>query len=68
MAIAMPVRMPDVASTTVIPGLSSPRFSASSMMATARRSSTDVEAEKYEDRRRPRRHYGASDVWNQPVS
>ncbi len=33
MATAMPV-LPDVASTTVIPGLSSPRFSASSMIAT----------------------------------
>ena len=42
----MPV-LPDVASTTVMPGLSSPRFSASSMMATARRSLTDASGLKY---------------------
>jgi hypothetical protein len=40
MASAMPV-LPEVASTTVWPGLSVPRRSASSMIAMARRSLTD---------------------------
>ena len=41
MASAMPV-LPEVASTTVWPGLSVPRFSASSMIAIARRSLTEA--------------------------
>jgi hypothetical protein len=40
-ASAMPV-LPEVASTTVCPGLSSPRRSASSMMPIARRSLTEA--------------------------
>ena len=40
MASAMPV-LPEVASTTVWPGLSAPRASASSMIAIARRSLTE---------------------------
>ena len=46
MATAMPV-FPDVASTTVSPGLRSPSFSAFSMMARARRSLTEESGLKY---------------------
>ena len=45
-ATAIPV-FPDVASTTVSPGFSAPRFSASSMIASARRSFTDESGLKY---------------------
>ena len=41
MASAMPV-LPEVGSTTVMPGLSVPRRSASSIMAMARRSFTEL--------------------------
>ena len=42
----MPV-LPEVASTTVCPGFSSPRCSASSMIAIARRSFTELSGLKY---------------------
>ena len=46
MATAMPV-LPLVASTTVMPGFKAPDASASSMIATARRSLTDDSGLKY---------------------
>eukprot|EP00303_Exanthemachrysis_gayraliae_P009899 CAMPEP_0206018728 /NCGR_PEP_ID=MMETSP1464-20131121/27734_1 /ASSEMBLY_ACC=CAM_ASM_001124 /TAXON_ID=119497 /ORGANISM="Exanthemachrysis gayraliae, Strain RCC1523" /LENGTH=53 /DNA_ID=CAMNT_0053392615 /DNA_START=86 /DNA_END=244 /DNA_ORIENTATION=- len=46
MATAMPV-LPEVASTTVMPGLRAPVFSAWSMTATARRSFTEESGLKY---------------------